>query len=140
MTNMPLDDFQTFILSMEKPFWEPIGRYIFNFGLLEKKVDDALTQLMDVSHDVGAFSLRPIQSMVAKINLIEALTRLHTKADASLRTKMEEIISEIGRQNSFRNDLVHGPWTAHITNFEGGENAWQKFKISANYKPRGFNV
>lgn len=134
------DDFHAFKLAMERPFWEPIGRYVFNFGLLEREVDRSLIVVMGVKWKVGEFTLRPIQSLAAKINLFDALARMYLPKDSPLIGTLDSLIDDLSEQYTFRNDLVHGGWGAHISDLGDGEPGWQKPKITGRYKHRGFNV
>ncbi len=134
------DEFHAFKLAMEKPFWEPIGRYVFNFGLLERKLDRSIIAVMGVDWRIGEFTLRPIQSMAAKINLFEALAKLHIPKDSELIEVLDSAVDDLREQYAFRNDLVHGGWGAHFSDFGNGESGWQKPKLTQSFKHRGFNV
>jgi hypothetical protein len=70
--------------------------------------------------------------------ILEALTRSATTDQIKL-DQMTTLVSRIGSQNTFRNNLVHGPWTAYFEPKEG-EAGWQKLGINRKLNARGWNV
>jgi hypothetical protein len=137
----PTDDeisaeYDKHIEAMEKPFWEPIGEFIFRFGNLERKVDESLSLLMGIEfYFVGMYPLGEI-SFLPKVKLLSAFSR-----GSDLQVQMKDVAGEIEDLNSFRNDLVHGPWVAQIQNIDGaGSTAWQKFGLSRSHRPKARNI
>jgi hypothetical protein len=128
-------DLAAFVESLEKPFYEPIGRYVFRFGLLERKVDEALSVLMGIDFfQTGVFVLSEID-FLARAKLLNAYCR-----DTELLARMNEAIKDIEEQNTFRNALVHGPWMVHFTNYEKGHGAWQKVGLSRRHNLRATDI
>ncbi|HMJ30206.1 MAG TPA: hypothetical protein VK512_15970 [Xanthobacteraceae bacterium] len=138
-TPLALDDFHAFKLSLEQPFWEPIGRFVFNFGLLERNIDMALIVLLGTETEVGEFVLKPIQSIPPKLNMLEALTRMRV-GDHDLLNDMEVLTKELSDLNTFRNDLVHGGWYQFFGSKAGKIHGWNKKKITKTYKQRIFSA
>lgn len=75
---------------------------------------------------------------LARVHLLNVFSR---GVDPALQEQMKNVTVELETQNTFRNNLVHGPWTGFFRNFDGnGNDAWQKFGLSRRYKPKAFNV
>lgn len=130
---MSWEDFDAFISSMEQPFYEPIGRYIFRFGLLERKVDESVSLLMGVDYlRVGQHALNEMD-FLARAQLIKVFCRKLGTDDHNKR--MKDIYIAIDAQNTFRNSLVHGAWSAYTTR-EVGEGSWQKIGLSRRHHPK----
>src|ERR1700730_382588 len=130
-------DLAAYIETLERPFWEPIGRYVFRFGMLEQKVDEALSLLMGIDFfQTGQFVLRPID-FGDRANLLRAYSR---GRDARLHTEMEKVVKDIVKQTEFRNTLVHGPWMAYIGNYKDGERAAQKVGLTGRHKFKATNI
>jgi hypothetical protein len=130
-------DFDAHIKDLESPFWEPIGRYVFKFGMLERKVDEALSLLMGVEFfQHGEFVLSEV-GFLASARLLKTYCR---GTDAGLHAEMTEAFKEIEEQNTFRNALVHGPWMAYISNFKDGEGAAQKMSATKTGNPKATNI
>jgi hypothetical protein len=122
-----------------KAFFEPIGRYVFYFGMLEQDVDKGLSALLKIPYfDLGQATFAQVNSLITLCKLLEALTRSATTDQIKL-DQMTTLVSRISSQNTFRNNLVHGPWTAYFTPQEG-EAGWQKMGINSKLDARGWNV
>src|SRR5262245_60705684 len=101
-----IEDFAKFIEGMERPFWEPIGHFVFRFGMLERKVDEALSDLMGTDYfSVGMYPLADID-FSARVNLLNVFSR---GANQALRSKMKTLTKDLIAQATYRNNLVHGP-------------------------------
>ena len=74
-----------------------------------------------------------ILSLHARISLIEKLCLLLT-ADVDQRKEMGKIAKEILALNTYRNDLVHGPWRGFVTPSADKEAYWQKISVKRNFK------
>jgi hypothetical protein len=130
-------DFDAYIEARERPFWEPIGRYVFRFGMLERKVDEAISLLIGVQFfQQGQFILNDIDLSV-RARLLYTLCR---GSDARLLADMKKAFTDIEKQNTFRNTLVHGPWQAYITNYKDGETAAQKQHLSGTHRLIATNI
>ena len=113
---------------VEKPFWEPIGRYVFQFGYLERDVDwslSALLKLEYITHGQVLFS--QISSLPSKLKLLSTLTRKATSSKGH-RDAIDDLIDLIDEQRQFRNSLVHGGWGNYSE--QGDLKCWQKIEIS----------
>jgi hypothetical protein len=122
-----------------KAFFEPIGRYVFYFGMLEQDVDKGLSALLKIPYfNLGQVTFGQINNLITLCNLLEALTRSATTDQIKL-DQMAALVTRIRNQNTLRNNLVHGPWTAYVEPKEG-EAGWQKFGLSSKLNPRGWNV
>jgi hypothetical protein len=129
-------DIDVIIEAMERPFWEPIGHYVFSFGRLERCVDEEICKLLGIAYyECG-------QYLLSATNFRGRLDLLNTSARKTIKElEMKELVTELHEQNTFRNDVVHGAWTAHFVNYDGnGNNAWQKFGLSRSHRPSAFNV
>lgn len=120
----------------ERDFWEPIGRYVITFGFLEKEVDWSIGKLLSV-HDRQAEAVTSqIKNMSARIRLIRKLVYLLVHSNI-LRMYANLYTNELRVQNSFRNNLVHGPWTAYSMS----DGYWQKVRVDGNdFKYKTFEV
>lgn len=125
----------------EQLFYEPIGRYVFQFGYLERDIDWALSALTGMEYQTqGSMIFSQIKSLPSKIKLLAALTPKITKTE-SLRNQMAEICSELDEQRNFRNALVHGPWNGYSFNSVNPQDgAWQKLYISTRLNFSTFEV
>jgi hypothetical protein len=122
-----------------KAFFEPIGRYVFYFGMLEQDVDKALSALLKIPYfDLGQTTFAHINNIVSLCKLLKALSRSATTDQIKLN-QMTTLVSRIDSQNAFRNKLVHGPWTAYVEPKEG-EAGWQKMGINSKLNAHGWNV
>jgi hypothetical protein len=122
-----------------RDFFEPIGRYVFYFGMLEQDVDKGLSALLNIPYfNLGQTTFAQINSLVTLCKLLEALSRSATTDQIKL-DQMTTLVSRIGTQNIFRNNLVHGAWTAYVEPREG-EAGWQKMSINGKMNARGWNV
>jgi hypothetical protein len=120
-------DFPAHIEARERPFWEPIGRYVFKFGMLERKVDEALSLLMGIQFfQHGEFVLNEVGFLPSA----RLLTIYCRKSDAGLHAEVKAAFNDIEDQNRFRNALVHGPWLGYI--ITDGERAAQKVRVTKN--------
>ena len=128
------EEFAEFVESMERPFWEPIGRYVFRFGMLERRVDSELCTLISLDHDVGVHLLNELDFAV-RLQLLRVFARASNHQD-----EMKKLVADIGLQNEFRNTVVHGPWTAHFSDIDGKGPAWQKFGLSRQHRPKATNI
>jgi hypothetical protein len=129
------DNLDQFIEALEKPFWEPIGQYVFRFGMLERRVDIALSSLTGMDYfRVGMFVFSPTD-FLARAHLLRVLTRGYAVAD-----EMKKTVLDVEAQNTFRNNLVHGPWTAHFSNHPEGKDSWQKTGLSRRFNLQGFTI
>jgi hypothetical protein len=123
-----------FFAPRAKSFWQPIGRYVFTFGLLEKDIDEAVTTLLEINHQLmGQMAMSQINSVNAKIKLLPALTRVAT-IDGTKIKEMKDLTTKLEDQSTFRNYLVHGPWTGYMHPSKEREAGWQKFRISNRFK------
>jgi hypothetical protein len=113
----------------ERPFWEPIGRFVFQFGYLEKDVDWSVESLLETSHSRAAAVTHKIKNLSARAELIHTLTNLRTRDDA-LKQRMTILQAELIDLNSFRNNLVHGAWGAYFVE----ESKWQKVRIETQVR------
>ena len=134
-----LDAFALYVEGMEKPFWEPIGRYVFKFGMLERRVDIELSTLMGIAYaNVGQYALNDMD-FLSRVHLLRVFSR-RTSQDK----EMKQFIQDLEAQNTFRNNVVHGPWTAFHSSIDGsgnpGRSGWQKIGLSRKHHPKAFNV
>src|SRR5690348_16536306 len=99
---------------LEKEYWEPVGRFIFAFGDLERLVDEFLIDLLGIDYRIaGKFTLSEID-FLARANLLKAFCR-----GTAAEKEMKEVVTEIEQLNTFRNRLIHGTWSAHFESTEG---------------------
>ena len=126
-----------FILSIQQPFWEPIGRFVFNFGLLERLIDERLSELMDIEYvDHGMYALSTMD-LLTRANLLRVYCR---KDDPAPQAEMKTIYLELEELNTFRNNLVHGPWTSYMQTDPDEGSSWQKTRVSRRFKTQFFDV
>lgn len=127
--------------SYERPFWEPIGKFVFRFGYLERDIDWALSALLQLEYErVGRIVFSQMNSLPAKLKLIGSLTIKLTKDD-TLRATVGDLLEKIDTQRAFRNSVVHGAWNnyvVHASDPAGG--TWQKVEISNSLKYKAFSV
>jgi hypothetical protein len=126
MPVVPFDDY-------EMPFWEPIGKYVFRFGYLERDVDWSLSALSGLEYrGHGDVLFSQIRNLSSRVSLLNVLTRKATK-DIILRSEMEDVVKAIREQNTYRNNLVHGAWGGYFQDIlNSSRSSWQKLYINPN--------
>jgi hypothetical protein len=127
-----------FYQDRSRDFWEPIGKYVFTFGLFEREVDKCVCDLLDVPYFTDGQMAMFQMGLSARINLLTALAGKYT-AKEEIKARLKTLADDLERQNTFRNHLVHGAWTAFETN-NHNLRRWQKFGLSRRLKPHAFNV
>ena len=121
---------------MESNFYEPIGHYVFEFGRIEHWIDVALSNLMNVNHHkVGRYPLHEID-FLARVKLLRVLAR---GSGSDIEAELKAATNEMEEQNTFRNNLVHGPWVAYL-GVENPNGAWQKPGLSRRFHSTYFTV
>jgi hypothetical protein len=122
-----------------KEFFEPIGRYVFYFGMLEQDIDKGLSALLKIPYfNLGQTTFAQINSLLTLCKLVEAVSRSATTDQIKL-DQIAALVTRIRSQNTFRNNLVHGAWTAYFEHPDGAR-GWQKMSISSRMNARGWNV
>lgn len=116
-------------IQYERPFWEPLGRMVINFGHLEKTVDWAIGAFLRVHERQGEAVTSQILNLASRIKLITKLCNLLT-SDAEERRAIKAMEIRISALNTFRNQVVHGQWGAYHVN----EKAYTKVSVN----PRNF--
>ena len=121
----------------QRPFWEPIGKFVFAFGYLEKDIEWCISALLNAEiHRQGPSVASQIRSLVSRISLVEALFRQLT-ADPKLRADMTEVRERIRALNTYRNGLLHGPWNSYHVE----KQKWHKLRLNPqNFKLQAFDV
>lgn len=126
-------------VQFERPFWEPIGIFVIQFGYLEHNVDWAVTALLQIHMRQGEAVTSQILSLRARTRLVEKLCYLIT-ADDTHRSEISNLVGKIQELNSFRNRLLHGAWGAYVSPPKG-EGYWQKTYVrSQDFKYKSFDV
>jgi hypothetical protein len=122
-------------LEHERPFWEPIGRFVFNFGYLERDVDWALSVLLKLEYFAeGQTVFGQIRNLSGRILLLGALCNRSTK-NPDYRAEIKSISKGLIEANAFRNRLVHGAWAGCFVFPEKPPEErleWQKNGINPN--------
>jgi hypothetical protein len=136
MTSISPEDFAKTFGDMEKSFYEPIGQYVFVFGRIERSIDKAVCDLMDVDYlQVGRYPLRELD-FLTRVKLLLVYSR---GAGEEIERRMKAAVLEMETQNTFRNNLVHGPWVGFMRG-PGIEDNWQKPGLSRRFKSTFWNV
>jgi hypothetical protein len=105
--------------------------------MLERKVDEALSLLMGIDFlQTGEFVFSEID-FLARASLLKVYCR---GSSTGLRAEMKKALDDIEKQNKIRNTLVHGPWMAHISNFEDRQGAWQRVGLSRGHNCKATNI
>jgi hypothetical protein len=126
-------------LDPARPFWEPIGCFVIRFGYLEKEIDVAIGYLLIVHNRQSEAVTSQIKNLSGRINLIHRLVVLLT-SDKTVRQRAMEITKELRRLNTYRNNLVHGPWGGYVST-TGGDGYWLKNRFDGNdFKTKVFEV
>lgn len=122
------------IRKVAQPFFEPIGEYIFLFGRLEATVDHTISALMEVKyHQTGQYITTELD-FLSRVFLIRAFCRRYP-------LNIKDLLKQLENQNTFRNNLVHGPWTAYrYPNFQEKHGSWQKPRLSRRHHQEFFHV
>jgi hypothetical protein len=115
----------------QKPFWQPIGKFVFAFGYLEKDIDWCISALLQIDATrQGPSVASQIRNLSSRIALVQALFKLLT-ADSTQRSEMKEIVKKLKTFSTFRNALLHGPWGAYMVESK----TWQKVRLNPqNFK------
>jgi hypothetical protein len=131
------DDLLKLYFVHEESFWAPIGKFVFTFGMLERDVNLALSQLMDVKHDdIGQYILNELD-FLPRVHFLAVYCR---KDDSKFKERMKQIVDALGEHNTFRNDLVHGAWTSLAIDTDTGSVHWNKVGLSRRNNPKTFAV
>jgi len=119
-----------------RPYWEPIGQFVMEFGFLERDIDDVIWQALFLHKMQGEALTSQVKNLSARINLAQQfLLILHI--EASQPQQIKQVMKEIGELNSFRNNLVHGPWGLYDLKLH----FWEKTKVDGhNFKPKTFQI
>ena len=97
------------LTELEKPFYEPIGIYIFRLGSLERKMDEFISELMGIDfHSIGQYPLSEID-FLSKARLFKVFA---LKKEPQGKDHIDQFFADVETQNTFRNDLVHGSWAS----------------------------
>jgi hypothetical protein len=106
------------------------------FGFLERAVDGVIWRAL-LLHDMQGEALTSqIKNLSTRIHLAkQLLTLVHTD---SLQPKIiADVMTQVSKLNSFRNNLVHGPWGTYDMTLD----FWEKTSVSdKNFKPKMFRV
>ena len=130
-------EFDRDLTELEKPFYEPIGIYIFRFGSLERKMDESISELMGIDfHSIGQYPLSEID-FLSKARLFKVFA---LKKEPQGKDHIDQFFADVETQNTFRNDLVHGSWGIHTSTDDGTYTAWQKISLSRRHKYKTFSV
>ena len=111
-----------------KKFWEPIGGLVFSFGYLERDVDWAICAFLRLDYlRLGETIVGQIRNLTSRIELLNALCRMMTDNEGH-REQMKDITKGLRDLNNFRNNLVHGAFSAFLVE----EEAWVKMGVNPN--------
>jgi ribosomal protein S15P/S13E len=106
----------------QEPFWQPVGKFVFAFGELEKQIDWCIGSLLHAEKKSQHPSVASqIRNLCSRIAILEALFRLLT-TDKERRSELRSIVKQLRALVMFRNGLLHGPWGAYIEERQ----TWQK--------------
>ena len=125
------------IMLCQEPFWQPIGKFVFGFGELEKQIDWCISSLLHAEtasqHPSVASQIRNLCSRIA---IVEALFRLLT-TDKDRRAELRSIVKQLRGLVMFRNGLLHGPWGSYVEDRQ----TWQKPRTDPkDLRPWAFEV
>lgn len=133
----PKIEYRDFLLSLQQPFWEPIGRFVFSFGMLERFVDEQLSGLMEIDyHNNGQYVLSELD-FLTRARLLNVYVR---KDDNALQSEMKALFQKLEDLNAFRNNLVHGAWTEYLQTDPEEGSSWTKMGLSRRFHPQVFSV
>lgn len=121
----------------ERPFWQPIGRFVFAFGHIENEIDRCISTLLQVDGSARDPSVASqIRNLCSRIALLEALFRLRT-SEEDRRMELQRIMTELRAVIKFRNGLLHGPWGT----YSAQQKAWKKPRTDpTDLTPGSFEV
>lgn len=113
-------------ISYQRPFWEPIGKFVFAFGYLEKDIDWCISALLQIDQiRQGPSVASQIRNLSSRIELVQALFKLLT-SDLDERNEMKGIVKQLKTFSTFRNALLHGPWGMYGIH----NKTWQKPRLN----------
>ncbi len=115
----------------QRPFWEPIGKFVFAFGYMEKDIDWCISALLRADQiRQGPSVASQIRNLSSRIALVGALFRL-VASDPQQRAAADDLLARAKNLASYRNWLLHGPWAA----FHVETQRWQKTRVNPqNFK------
>jgi len=121
----------------ERPFWQPIGRFVFAFGHIESEIDRCISTLLHIEDSRRDPSVASqIRNICSRIALLEALFHLRT-TEETRRTELQRVMAELRAVIKFRNGLLHGPWGTYSTE----QKAWKKPRTDpTDLSPGSFEV
>jgi hypothetical protein len=118
--------------------WEPLGRYIFDFGRVEDDIDWALTTLNSLPRGQGKIIFGEITNMPTKIRMFNHFCKKATE-DPTRLAALDKIVDHLDIHRQFRYSLVHGGWGTWNSKPDGG-GFYTKFEISRTYKLKTFDA
>jgi len=97
-------------LAIDPALYEPIGRFIVNFGGLEAELDFFSWSLLSPNQRLAQIAFAGLP-FIAKVQKFSALFREHVK-DAAVVARMDELRIAMESMNEERNRLIHAGWGA----------------------------
>jgi len=121
----------------QEPFWQPIGKFVFAFGELEKRIDWCISSLLHAKATPQDPSVASqIRNLCSRVAIVEALFRLLT-TDKERRAELRAIVKQLRALVIFRNGLLHGPWGEYVED----RWTWQKPRTDPkDLRPWAFEV
>jgi hypothetical protein len=96
-------------LRMYTDFLAPIGEIVITFSRLERRVTWALESLLKITKEEADALEGSIMNFSTRINVFRTVAKPYATSD-KLMKEYQSIIKRIDSANSFRNEIIHGPW------------------------------
>jgi hypothetical protein len=119
-----------------RPFWEPIGQFVMEFGRLESAVDGVLHKALLLHERQGHALTSQIRSLSTKLDLAQELLLIMVTNTAQ-PVPIKSLVKEIVSLNTFRNNLVHGAWGMYDLAGQFWEKTWVEGRA---FKTKTFRV
>jgi hypothetical protein len=117
-------------LAIDPSLYEPIGRFIVNFGGLEAQLDFFSWTLLTPNQRLAQIAFAGLPFSV-KVQKFGALFKEHVK-DAAIVARMDSLRIAMEEMNEERNRLIHAGWGAGV---EPGKSS--RFRMTASAR-RGY--
>ncbi|WP_192356299.1 hypothetical protein [Mesorhizobium mediterraneum] len=113
----------------DSEFYEPIGRLVMQFGMLEFHMDHWLTALAEYKQSYDRATLGQVRNFSTKITMYGQFIAYRTTERRDL-VERDRLVKAMRELNTFRNRVIHGPWNGYLVE----KKAWQKL----SFNPQNF--
>jgi hypothetical protein len=92
----------------------PIGEIVIAFSQLERRVTWAIESILRLERDEANALEESIKNVTIRIDILRTISIPHAKT-VELKDRFLNIIERIEAANTYRNNILHGPWVGTHT-------------------------